>query len=246
MSILEAVNTALLSWPRAVSAEVGVRVPTHCLYPSNSVVSAFIEGGAQTYIVHDGGGALDQIDSPHVRRANSLKLIGNAVRPYGLSVDSSGRIYSRRVSFEELSGAIVLVANASQLAAHQLLDRAKPAKRDLKLTLEGILDREFPGRWKKDERIPGASHKIHRFDYAANLRDDRKLLLDFVVPDASSINAALVAHLDVKQEAADNIEQRIVFDDTQPWSSSDISLLRVGARPVPLSNLEASLERLAA
>src|SRR4051812_25059667 len=84
-----------------------------------------------------------------------------------------------------------------------LLGRYHPPRRNLRRALEQILDQEFHSRWKRDGRILGASNKIHRIDYVVEIGRDRQLLLDMVVPEASSINAAVVAHLDVKQYQAD-------------------------------------------
>jgi len=67
-----------------------------------------------------------------------------------------------------------------------------------------------------------------------------------VVPDASSVNSAVVAHIDLKMKHLPDVEQRIIYDDSQPWRAEDIQLLKAGARPVPISSLRQSLERLAA
>lgn len=75
---------------------------------------------------------------------------------------------------------------------------------------------------------------------------DRKLIVDPVSNDASSINARVVANLDVKANEDPNIIQRIVYDDEDDWSPADLNLLQVGAIAVPFSRSGEVIERLAA
>jgi hypothetical protein len=67
-----------------------------------------------------------------------------------------------------------------------------------------------------------------------------------VSPEASSINAAVVAHLDVKQANVPNVVRRIVYDDEEKWKAEDLSLLSVGAPVVPFSRAREVLKRVAA
>jgi hypothetical protein len=94
--------------------------------------------------------------------------------------------------------------------------------------------------------VIGKSNKPHKFDNLVRLGRDRQLILDVVTREASSINAALVAHLDVKNAEYDKIEQRIIYDDDDKWSAADLNLLKLGATPVPFSRAAEVLERLAA
>ena len=41
------------------------------------------------------------------------------------------------------------------------------------------------------------------------------------------------------------IEQRIIYDDNEKWSSSDLSLLQVGATIVPFSQHKEVINRVA-
>jgi len=246
MSTLEAVKAALNKWPEPRLSDRGVSVPTHCLYPSNSVVKVTVAGGADLFVVDDNGGSLEELEEVKIAPQNASRLIHKLARSRGLDVSKSGAIYSRSVPSGELEATIVLVANASKEAAEHLLDTVRPPRRNLRLVVERLLEKEFHSRWSRDSKIVGASNKRHTFDYVVQLRGDRQLILDVVVPESSSINAAVVAHLDVRHGNSEKLEQRIVYDDQQVWSSSDLALLKVGARAVPLSSLEHALDRLAA
>lgn len=246
MSVLEIVKAALHKWPEPRVGDRGVSVPTHCLYPSNSVVKVVVEGGEGQFVVDDNAGAIEELDSVKAAPRNSAGLVARIVRPLGLQVSERGAIFSSGVALSELEATIVLVANASKSAAEYLLDVVKPPRRNLRSVVEHILEKEFKSKWTRDSKVVGASNKQHKFDYVVQLKGDRQLLLDVVSPEANSINSAVVAHLDVHQGHDEKLEQRIVYDDQQSWSTSDLALLKVGARAVPLSRLEQALDMLAA
>ena len=247
MSTLDAVRAALLEWPTASVVGPSVVVPTHCLYPSNGIVNVYVEEGRELFLVHDDGGAFDQLHAAGGYEASPMSIIRNAVRRKGLAVSDNRAIYAKDVPREGLVGAIALVANASQDAAHSLISRMRPmARRVLTEEVETILDLRFPSRWKREEAHIGYSNKQHRFDYAVSLKNDSTLLMDIVKPEASSINAAVVAHLDVQRAKPKGLVHRVIFDDEDKWSSENLSLLGVGAVPIPMSVANQVLERLAA
>lgn len=247
MNTLEAVRTALLEWPSPRMAGSIVVVPTHCLYPSNGIVNVYVEGGRELFLVHDDGGAFDQLHSVGGHEAAPMSIIRNSVRRKGLGVSDNRAIYAKDVPLNGLGAAICLVANGSQDAAHHLVSRLRPmARRTLTEEIETILDLRFPSRWKREEAHVGASNKQHRFDYAVTLKTDVKLLMDIVKPEASSINAAVVAHLDVQRAQPIGLVHRVIYDDQDNWSSENLSLLGVGATPIPVSVVNQVLERLAA
>jgi hypothetical protein len=109
-----------------------------------------------------------------------------------------------------------------------------------------MLEIRFPKHVVRNAVIVGASNKPHRFDSMVRLSGEKQLILDAVTREASSINAALVAHLDVRNANLPNVEQRIIYDDTENWTAADLALLKIGAPPVPFSRASQVLERLAA
>lgn len=247
MTLQERVESAVsTAWPRIEAKDGLVQVPTTCLYPSNSIVTVFVEPKMDGFIVHDDGRALDEFEASSLTVGEPRRVLSQAVRKTGLTVSSAGAIVSRRLQFDEVPGAIAIVANASRDAARYLLDHARAPKRNFRGSLESELDRRFPNLWKRDTRVPGESTKLHRFDYSVDLPGERTLLVDAVVPDASSINSAVVASLDVTQARNHQIELRIVYDDHVRWTSADLSLLRVGARTVPFSSFPQTLAAVAA
>jgi hypothetical protein len=251
MNIRDGVESALTKWSRLSDEDGHVLVPTHCLYPSNSTVTVWVGPGSGSYIVHDNRGALDELSSAGTQDPHSLLystfMVQHVVRAFGLSMDESGLIKAARVEPDELLGTIVLVANASKEAATDFLNRFRPRlRRNIKAELASMLEVHFPNHVSKNGTVIGKSNKPHKFDNLVRLRGDRQLILDAVTREASSINAALVAHLDVKNAQYPQIEQRIIYDDDDKWSAADLNLLKLGATPVPFSRAAEVLERLAA
>jgi hypothetical protein len=241
-------HIVLESLSRAVVAKVGsdhLRLSTHCLYPSNATVSVVIKGGLDEFIVSDDGGAIDEIASSGVRDRITDRQIRGMVKRQGLKVEN-GAIYSPVVSLSALPAAILLVANASkELADWGTSHLRVVVTRDFKLAVSDLLQRHFHDALKT-QKIVGHSNKPHTFSNVIFLSGDRRLLVDPVINDPSSINARLASNIDVKMANDPKIDQIIVFDDQQEWSSSDLRLLQVAAPTVPFSLAEREVMRRAA
>jgi hypothetical protein len=221
-------------------------VPTLCLYPTNHVVQVHVEGGQDSFVVHDNGGAMDQLRAVGGYDEHPFTLMRSVVRRDGLQVSDLHRIYVSNVRLEGLESAISLVANASRDVADYLVSRFRPApRRPLGEELEVVLNLRFPALWRKEEVFVGQSKKQYRFDYSVALSNDRKLIIETVKPDPSSVNAAVVANLDV-HNANPALIQRIVYDDGEKWPVESLRLLRVGAPAIALSGVNEALQSIAA
>jgi hypothetical protein len=242
------VRGVMSQWPHIEADGQRVIVPTHCLYPSNGIVQVIVDGGKDAFRVHDGGKAFTEFYSsgrvPEVPPATIRYITSRQ----GLIVTNEGIIQTPLIGTDRLAGAISLVANASKEAAHYLIDhhKAEPAARNLEEILEAILDRRFHNRWDRRPTVLGHSNKQQKFDYLIRFGKDKRLLIKVAKPEASSINAAIVAHLDVKAADFPDIEQRSVYDDAIVWSAPNLSLLAVGATVVPISAANDVLPRIAA
>jgi hypothetical protein len=251
VTLLATVREAISGWPAPLKARDGVTVPTHCLYPSNAIVRVHVSGGITIFRVHDGGGAIDELESSGARNSDDMHIVRSAARAQGLDVTPEGTIISPFVELPQLVGTIALVANASKEAAHSLISKSRGLpKRDFREALASLIDLErVQGRFVEvahRRMVVGASNKPHRFDFDIALHGQRRLLLDSVVHEAFSINAVLAANLDVREAELPNTIQRIVYDDEEPWDSADLNLLGLGATVVGMSRLRSVLERVAA
>jgi hypothetical protein len=223
-----------------------VRVGTQVLYPSNSAVTVVIRGKT-AFNVTDGGGALDEITGTGRWETPSDRRIEGLIANFGLKV-SNGVIYAPSVKLESLPAAILLVANASKVVAEWAYAHVRfTVPRNFKKDLENILHRHFNESLKNNAEIVGESNKAHRFAHVIYLEHQKKLLVDPVINDASSINARVVANMDVRMRDDPTISQLIVYDDRVPWKSSDLKLLQVGTpNVVPFSASESTIQRMAA
>lgn len=223
----------------------GWRVTTHCMYPSNGLVQVTIRGGAHTVVASDEGGAIGEALSAGIPMRDYDHAVARLVRDQGLLI-KEGVIFTPQVPIEAAAVAILHVANASQEAARWLYEHTKIKRtRDFKALLADFLKRRFDDRVAHNAVIIGHSNKPHRFANVISFPDGRRLIVDPVANEASSVNARVVANLDVKATHDPMLRQRIVYDDEEDWTAADLNLLQVGATVIPFSRSSEVIERLA-
>ena len=238
------VKEALCASLVVVPFEDGLRVATHCLYPSNGVVTVVIRGGEDAFIVTDDGGAISEAGAAGFQSRAADKQIRGLLKLYGLKVQN-GSIVSPVVERDELVATIMLVANAAKEVAEWSLAHLRfEPRRNFKADLADLLARHFTDN-DKPASVVGNSNRSYKFEHMIHLNNGRRLIIDPVVNDSSSINARVVANLDVKMAGAPGLEQLIVYDDQVNWSSADLKVLEVGARTVPFSSAESVIKRVA-
>lgn len=224
--------------------ESGVRITTHCMYPSNGLVRVVVSAGLKSIVVSDGGEALGEALAAGIEINDPDKLLQNFVRQRGLEI-KNGVISSSVTPIEAAPVAILHVANVAKEAAHWLYEHGGlRRKADFRELLAYFLASEFKQQ-VAETKLLGASHKAHTFSNVISFANGRKFIVDAVSNDASSINARLVANLDVKATNDPLIDQRIVYDDAQRWSAADLNLLQVGATIIPFSHARQVIPRIA-
>jgi len=219
---------------------------THCMYPSNGLVRVTVRGGIDSIVASDEGGAFGEALSAGIPARDYDRTLGGMVREQGLIL-RNGVIYTPTMPAEAAPLAIMLVANASQEVARWLYDHTKIKRtRDFRAMLSEFLMKKFDDRVTHNAVVIGHSNKPHKFANVVSLSDKRRLIIDPVANEASSINARVVANLDVKATENPLIIQRIVYDDEDNWSAADLNLLNVGATAIPFSRATEIIERIAA
>ena len=223
----------------------GIRVTTHCMYPSNGLVLVTVRGSATRVMASDEGGAFGEAIAAGIPVAEyHNKSLAGMVREQGLML-KDGMIFTPLVPLEAAAVAILHVANASQEVARWFYEHSKIKRaRDFRVLLSEFLHVSFDDR-VRPEKIVGRSHKQHKFENVLHLEAGRRLIIDSVAHEASSINARVVANLDVKSIGDPLLEQRIVYDDQEEWTSADLNLLQVGAPSIPFSRSQEVIHRLA-
>lgn len=235
---------SLHRWPKPRVVGSRLIVTTQCFYPSRNLVLAHIEGGESTAIVSDGGGAFNEIDAAGEYGFDPRRVLRAHLKKWNLEVDKKGWIYSGSVEHRHIPSMVAIVANASADAARILLSHVRPKKRDFRVELDKLLRQRFNGSPHSKQRLIGASNKSHEFDYVIDIGRGRRLVVDAVLPEATSINGTIVAHVDIKNAELDGVVQRIIYDDNEDWKSSDLSLLTVGATPLAFSRTNSAIDRL--
>jgi hypothetical protein len=224
----------------------GWRVVTHCMYPSNGLIAVTVRGGVQTIVAGDEGGAFGEALSAGIAVRDYSRAVSHLIRDQGLLM-RDGVIFTPRVPIEASAPAVLLVANASQEVARWMFEHTKVKKaRDFREVLSDFLQKRFEARLSHNSVIVGKSNKPHRFANIIALDQERRLVIDPVTHDTSSINARVVANLDVRTANDQGVIQRIVYDDDESWGASDLNLLQVGAPVVPFSRAREVIERMAA
>lgn len=245
MSLIKTIECSMAELFLVQAGDGCARVTTHCIYPTNTFVQLMVMAGDHTFVVSDEGGSIKEIEAAGAYIENPDKMISSAIRGSGLH-SHNGVISSPACSSKELGFAIASVANASKSAAEWLFSHTKVRpNQNFKEIVAKYLKSAFPERVKSDT-VVGGSNKVHKFDNIIRLTDGRRIIVDAVVPDASSINARVVANMDVKSAHHDDIEQRIVYDESDEWSIADLNLLQLGAPLIRYSQAPTVLKRLAA
>lgn len=223
----------------------GFRVTTQCMYPSNGLVQVTVRGGAQTIMASDEGGALGEALSAGIPKRRDSALM-HLVKDQGLLIEH-GIIFTPRMPLEAAPLAVLLVANASQEVARWLYDNTKLKRpRNFKALLAEFLNRRFRDQVSHDATIVGQSTKTHKFANIVSFGDGRRLIVDPVSNEPGSVNARVVANLDVKAIGDPLLYQRIVYDEEEQWKTSDLNLLQVGGTVVRFSQSAEVIERIAA
>ena len=224
----------------------GVRVTTHCMYPSNGLVQVTVRGGGEAVVASDEGGAVGEALGAGIPFKNYNLMLARLIMDQGLSI-REGVIFTPRIPIEAVSIAILHVANASQESARWLYEHIKIKRtRDFKAMLAEFLKLTFADRVSHNAIIVGHSNKPHKFANIVSLSNGRRLIVDPAIHEFSSINARVVANLDVRAVNDPLLEQRIIYDDEEDWTPADLNLLQVGATVVPFSRSSEVFARLAA
>ncbi len=244
MNIICAVNDALSAISFTQEMDGVARISTHCMYPSNSLVSVFVRGGENTFVVTDDGGAIKELTATGIELQHSSRAIDNFVSAQGANY-SDGVISSPFATLKELPAAILLIANVSKELAYHLLTHTKiRRKRDFKDLVHQYLSTKFERQRVEQMELVGESNKPHKFENVIILSNERKLIIDPVIRDPASINARVVANMDIRSKKISGVEQRIIYDDEdESWPASDINLLSIGATTIPFSKADSALEK---
>ena len=222
-------------------------VATHCLYPSNSAVTAFITGGpVNGFVVSDNGGAINVLTDRGITVSDPDALLKRFCRHRGLHA-SQGAIVTRQVPVAALVPAIIFVANAASEAAHWGVAELKPRHhRDVKKALRDLLSARYSNEHIRSQvPLTGESTRQYTFDHIVSV-DGHELVVDAVTPDGNAVNAKTIAHLDLARKNDPKLIQRIVYDEQDEWRAADLHLMQSAAPLIQLGSLGQTLDQMRA
>lgn len=219
----------------------GLKVQTHCLYPSFDQVDVFVVAHGDGFIVTDGGGAV--ASAWEHGREGLDRVLARASAKFGASTNGSV-IEAKVPSADWLKNAILAVANASASAAEAAVERVvQTTEKAIADQILEALARVIPrASIAQDFEHRGQSGKKWRYDFGATANDNL-ILVNAVAPHHSSISAKYVAFADTPEEAED-ISKIAVFG--RQLETADVALLQQVATLVPLRSVDRGLRKVLA
>lgn len=220
--------------PACLEVEGGVRLTTHCLYPSSDPVEVYVGRKSHGYRVTDGGGAWRNAQTIG-RAADSM--FESACKRH--SVNSRGGIVFAETNEEEwVYAAVLAVANASVMAAQNALDSYDRALKSLNSLIFEAISRRVPEhRIAKNYEYRGRSGHIWPIDFA--VMRSQTMLIKSVSQNGNSINSNYATFGDIGE--SEELIKMSVFDGELKQDSA--SLLRQVTSLVPLKAMDETLVR---
>lgn len=235
----EDIRKALADFATCEQTPEGARIAMHCLYPSFESVRVFVGKAGDSFTVHDGAGAFNTAWL-HGRDPELIgKSLEDAASKFHLYV--SGKALAVRVeSIDWLTTAMLSVANASSLAAHDAVDKIVAAQEEALVDRIGKKLSEFvPLRnVSKSVNVKGKSGGIRHFDYVLNRESPNPIYINSVTPHRNSIAAKYVSFSDTFGER----HTKVAVHDRE-LETGDIALLQQVADVVPLLALTSGAQR---
>ena len=235
----EDIRKALADFAMCEQTPEGERIAMHCLYPSFENVRVFIGKAGDGFTVHDGAGAYNAAWL-HGREAELIgKSLEDAAHRFHIYV--SGKALVARVeNIQWLTSAMLSVANASAIAAHDAVDKIVAAQEEALVDRIGrTLSEIVPARnVSKNVSIKGLSGGLRHFDFVLNRESPRPILINSVTPHRNSIAAKYVSFSDT---SGDRHSKVAVHD--RDLETGDIALLQQVADVMPLASLTGGAKR---
>jgi hypothetical protein len=217
----------------------GARIATHCLYPSFEHVRVFVARLGEGFTVHDGAGAYNTAWLHGRDDALIAKSIMEAAERFDLYV--SGKAIAGRVqSLDWLANAILSVANASSLAAHDAVDKILVAQEEALVDRIGktLTEVVAPKDLSRNVNIRGASGGLRHFDFILRRESPHPIYINSVTPRRNSIAAKYVSFADTRVET----RFKLAVHDRE-LETGDTALLQQVAFVMPLASLRVGAQR---
>jgi len=241
---LEAAIQALVS---VRASNLGFEVQLPLVYPDGDTVVVTVSAEGSGYVVHDsgGGGAVLAAHGVPITAKLEQKLVRLASH-YGCQF-LSGRM-TRRAAVDDLSLAVVIVANASRSIGDELLVIPSVPMIDFKAEALEILRHSIGAeRIKENETILGESGSKYTASALILSRDhSRPLGIVEPVKDHEAATRKFREFWDIAQNSdLSHLERISLYDDRRQWAAADLNLLQNVSNIVRLSDSRTRMQELA-
>lgn len=242
MTDWQVIRTAICEGRRFALTEQGAKVMSDTIMPSGMAINIHIEQRQNGLFLHDGCAAFDEL-ARHGLGFSKDGLLASMLRKTNFGV-SEGMIFREKVALDNIAVGIAITADASFRAATYMLENAdSPKVRALDVRVRDALRLRYP--MGRPNFVVEGKNRQHTFDFGVVL-DGETVLVEAVIPEAASINAAIVKALDVAQSETINARPVFVYDPLAKWKSGQLSLLNLGGRSIEADQLESAAPLLAA
>lgn len=233
------IRKAMVLFDRCEQTAEGCRIATHCLYPSFENVRVFVAKLGDGYTLHDGAGAYNTAWL-HGRDEELIsKSLNDVATRFSLHVAGKALVANVK-TIDWLPSAIVSVANASALGAHDAVDKIMTAQEEALIDRIGrTLDESVsPKLVAKNVMIKGLSGGGRHFDFVLGKETERPIFINSVTPRKNSISAKYVSFADNGAPR----ESKLAVHDRE-LETGDTALLQQVADVVPFASLAAGARR---
>jgi hypothetical protein len=225
---------------RIDALEDGVRVPTHCLYPGGDSVAVKVALAESGLRVSDDGLAWATLLAAGLDPSPSQIRSAYAVASETGLAFEHGAFVADEVAEDQLSAAILVVANASQRWVVGVLgDVGRRADRDLKRRVRESVRRIFStAKIDGDKEIVGESTK--KYVIAEVIQSAKgTLLIDPVTNHQNAIASAFLKFTDIGR-AKPEWPRVAVVENLPSWKAEDVNVLSEASTSV--IDIEVGLE----
>lgn len=222
----------------------GHSVRADTIMPSGAVIRVHIQLRGGLLSIHDNGAAFDEL-ARHGGELKSNAGVKRMLAETNFELMPTGEIFRHGFNPQDVGLGVALVADASFRAANFMLAHAKVSTGlPLDVRLKNAMLKRYP-KGRADFKVDGKA-RLQKFDFGLQAENEL-VVLEAVSPDLSSVNAAIVKSLDVKQSADVRARPIMVYDDSQDhWPADAMNLLAMAGERVSFRSLDAGQFLLAA
>lgn len=220
----------------------GLRLKTHCFYPSLERVSVYVSRHGDGYRISDGGEAARSAFI-HGRDDQAFDAsLRKACLRFGTKA-ADGSVLAEVKDEEWLFEAILAVANGAASAASETSTKVSARKmRELRTKIHDTLIEIVPPHTVATEYMyRGSSGRLWKIDYAV-VEEHQPLLVKAISPDINSINSNYTTFGDIAEAERDYARRFSVFETD--LKHEDRSLMLQVAELVPLVSLNRGVRQL--